>query len=84
VDAASLSIDEFGPLPVRRPASVAELGDFVREAAGSGRGVYPVGGRTTLDVGFPPIKPGFVVDTAALDQVIDYPARDMTITVRAG
>lgn len=79
-----VSIDEFGPLPVRRPASVAELGDLVREAAASGRGVYPVGGRTTLDVGFPPIKPGFAVDTTALDQVIDYPARDMTITVGAG
>jgi glycolate oxidase FAD binding subunit len=84
VDAPSLFIDEFGPLSVRRPASVAELGEVVREAVGSGRGVYPVGGRTTLDVGFPPIKPGFAVDTTALDQVIDYPARDMTITVRAG
>jgi glycolate oxidase FAD binding subunit len=83
-DVETITIDEFGPLPVRRPASVAELGDLVREAVGSGRGVYPAGGRTTLDVGFPPIKPGVAVDTTALDQVIDYPARDMTITVRAG
>lgn len=79
-----LSIDGFGPLPVRRPASVAELGEIVQQAAAAGQGVYPVGGRTALDVGLPPIKPGFAVDTTALADVIDYPARDMTITVRAG
>jgi len=32
----------------------------------------------------PPIKPGIALDTTALHQVIDYPARDMTITVQAG
>ena len=84
MDAQSLFIDEFGPLPVRRPASVAEVGDLVREARASGQGIYPVGGRTTLDVGLPPIKPGVAVDTTALGQVIDYPARDMTVTVGAG
>ena len=80
----SILIDDFGPLPVRRPTSVSELCIFVKEAAASGQGVYPVGGRTTLDVGLPPIKPGFALDTTALNQVIDYPARDMTITVQAG
>lgn len=81
---SSLTIDEFGPLPVRRPASAAELGEVVREAAAKGHGVYPVGGRTTLDVGLPPAKPGVAVDTTGLDQVVDYPARDMTVTVGAG
>lgn len=80
----TLTIDDFGPLPVRRPASVPELGELVRDAAAAGQGVYPAGGRTTLGVGLPPIKPGFVVDTRGLDQVIDYPARDMTVTVQAG
>ena len=80
----SLSIDDSEPLPLRRPATVAELGDLVKDAAGSGRGIYPVGGRTMLDVGLPPSKPGFAVDTTALNAVIDYPARDMTVTVQAG
>src|SRR5439155_24251075 len=66
------------------PESAAELCDIVKEAASSNQGLYPVGGRTTLDVGLPPIKPGIAVDTTALADVIDYPARDMTITVRAG
>lgn len=79
-----LTIDGFGPLPVHRPASASELGDLVREIAGKGEGVYPVGGGTVLDLGLPPIKPGAAVDTRALDQVIDYPARDLTVTVGAG
>ncbi|MGL6097349.1 MAG: FAD-binding oxidoreductase [Fimbriiglobus sp.] len=79
-----LTIDGFGPLPLRRPDSVAALGEFVREAADANLGIYPVGGRTTLDLGLPPTKPGFAVDTRGLSAVIDYPARDMTVTVQAG
>lgn len=77
-------IDDFGPLPVRRPESVSELCGIVAEAVASRQGVYPVGGRTTLDIGLPPIKAGLALDTTALNRVVDYPARDMTITVQAG
>lgn len=80
----ALTIDDFGPLPVRRPATVPDLGELVREAAAAGQGLYPVGGRTTLGLGLPPIKPGFAVDTRGLGRVIDYPASDMTVTVQAG
>jgi glycolate oxidase FAD binding subunit len=77
-------IDGFGPVPVVRPESPESLGDLVRQAAADGQALYPLGGRTTLDQGLPPTRPGLGVDLRALDQVIDYPARDMTITVRAG
>lgn len=77
-------IDGFGPLPVARPASVAELSDLVRAADAAGEAVYPVGGGTMLDAGLPPTKPGTALDLRGLDQVIDYPARDMTITVQTG
>jgi glycolate oxidase FAD binding subunit len=80
----TLSIDQSEPLPLRTPASVAELSALVTQARAAKHGVYPVGGRTTLDVGLPPIKPGVALDTTALNRVIDYPARDMTITVQAG
>jgi glycolate oxidase FAD binding subunit len=63
---------------------VAELGDVVRRAATAGQAIYPAGGRTTLDVGLPPTRAGIAVDLRGLAQVIDYPARDMTITVQAG
>ncbi len=80
----SLCIDGFGPLPVRRPQSVPELCELVREARAAGQGIYPVGGRTTLDLGMVPTKPGIAVDTRGLNAVIEHAARDMTITVQAG
>jgi glycolate oxidase FAD binding subunit len=75
---------EFGPLPVHQPATVAELCELVKETRSAKQGLYPIGGRTTLDFGLPPTKPGVACDTTALSSVIDYPARDMTITVQAG
>jgi glycolate oxidase FAD binding subunit len=80
----SITIDSFGPLPVQRPASVAELRDLVTRTRAARRAVYPAGGRTALDYGLPPGKPGVACDTTALDAVLDYPARDMTITAQAG
>ncbi len=45
--------------------------------------LYPVGGRTSWH---PPQvqEPHSVISTARLARVIDYPARDMTVTVEAG
>src|SRR5690348_14774730 len=77
-------IDGFGPLPVLRPRSAAEVGEAVRRAAAEGQAVYPVGGGTALGVGLPPDRPGFALDTRELAAVVDYPARDMTVTVQAG
>ncbi len=80
----TLLLSGFGPLPVVRPDSVAELGRIVSDARRQRQAIYPVGGRTMLDIGLPPTKPGVVVDTLRLNRVIDYPARDMTVTVQAG
>lgn len=66
------------------PANVADLCALVSQTRAAKHGLYPVGGRTTLDIGLPPSKPGVACDTTAIAGVIDYPARDMTITVRAG
>jgi glycolate oxidase FAD binding subunit len=78
------TIDGFGPLPLIQPQTVSEIGDAIRRAAAEGQAVYPVGGQTALGIGLPPTRPGVAVDTRALAGVIDYPARDMTITVGAG
>jgi glycolate oxidase FAD binding subunit len=84
VDETTCTIDGFGPLPVTHPSSVVELGEIVRRSASDGKAIYPIGGRTMLDVGLPPSRPGIAVDLRSLAGVIDYPARDMTITVQAG
>src|SRR5436190_24093932 len=77
-------IDGLGPLPLLSPGSVAELGDLVRQAAADGAALYPVGGRTQLGLGTPPVKRGRALDLRGLDQVIEFAARDMTVTVQAG
>src|SRR3954469_6415224 len=80
----TLTIDGVGPMPVVRPASAADVADVVRRAAADGTAIYPVGGGTMLDYGMPPARPGVALDLRSLDKVIDFPARDMTITVEAG
>lgn len=80
----TVTIDSFGPLPVERPASVSELCALVSHTRAARHGLYPLGGRTALSHGRAPIKPGVACDLTALADVIDYPARDMTVTARAG
>ncbi len=84
MDDNACHIDDFGPVSVVRPQSVAEIGDIIRRAAAEGQAIYPMGGRTLLHIGSPPARPGIAVDLRGLAQVLDYPARDMTITVQAG
>lgn len=60
------------------------MGDVIRRCATEGKAVYPLGGRTMLNFGLPPTRTGIGVDLRGLAQVIDYPARDMTVTVQAG
>jgi glycolate oxidase FAD binding subunit len=84
VPPADSFLDDFGPLSVAVPSSVAELSDAVRRAVAEKQAIYPLGGRTMLGFGRPPVRPGVAVDLTRLTQVNDYPARDMTVTVQAG
>jgi glycolate oxidase FAD binding subunit len=56
----------------------------VCEAFESRTPVYPIGGATSLDFGLPPKGQGLGLSLAKLDRIVDYPARDMTVTVEAG
>jgi glycolate oxidase FAD binding subunit len=67
-----------------RPNSPEDLCEIVRRHVAQGLAIYPQGGKTSLDYGGIPRRPGVAIDTTALDQVIDYPHADMTITVQAG
>jgi glycolate oxidase FAD binding subunit len=64
--------------------SIAEVKEIIRKSSADGRAVSAFGGRTMLDFGLPSTRTGIGVDLRKLDQVIEYPARDMTITVQAG
>jgi glycolate oxidase FAD binding subunit len=71
-------------LATLRPAHVDLLCATVREQVALGHAIYPQGGRTALDFGGAPRRPGVAIDTTAINQMIDYPFADMTITIEAG
>jgi glycolate oxidase FAD binding subunit len=75
------------PLPLSDtliPADQAELAQIVREAHADNIPVYPVGGGTSLNFGLPPRTAGHGLSMQGLRRIVDYPARDMTVTVEAG
>jgi glycolate oxidase FAD binding subunit len=76
--------DESEVISVKPVQSIPEVSETVREALADGLAIFPLGGRTMLHFGLPPTRKGIGVDLRNLNHVIDYPARDMTITVQAG
>ena len=66
------------------PESLDDVITAVKSAAEKDEAVYPIGGGTALGYGLMPRKNGIGIDLRKLNRVIDYPARDMTITVEAG
>lgn len=79
VAAASLPLTE-----TIQPTEQAELVAAVRAAHAARTPLYPLGGGTALGFGMPAKVPGLGISLSGLTQVVDYPARDMTITVEAG
>ena len=66
---------------VGHPEEVAEI---VATACTGEQPIYPVGGGTSLGLGAVGTEPGTVLSLAKLNRLIDYPSRDLTITVQVG
>lgn len=67
------------------PATATELADLVAENFHRDRRpLIPAGGGTALHFGGPMREGSTFVRLTELNRVLDYPARDMTITVEAG
>jgi len=66
------------------PTEQAEVAVAIAQAFESGTPIYPIGGGTSLDGGLPATREGLGLSLTGMSRVIDYPARDMTITVEAG
>jgi glycolate oxidase FAD binding subunit len=64
--------------------SASDVATAIGDCRGSQTPLYPFGGATSLDYGLPAKQPGIGLSLAKLNRTIDYPARDMTITVEAG
>jgi glycolate oxidase FAD binding subunit len=75
-----------GVLPrfVAAPGTVAEASGLLRAAAAHDLAVVPRGGGSKLDWGAPPRRCDVVVDTSALDQVVEHAAGDLVARVQAG
>lgn len=67
-----------------QPADQPALAEAVRQAHQSRTAIYPVGGGTSLGFGMPARQEGIALSLGNLTRIVDYPARDMTITVEAG
>jgi len=66
------------------PADQAAVAEAVRAAAEQGTPLYPIGGGTSLDYGLRPTEPGLGLSLGRLNRLVDYPARDLTVTAEAG
>jgi glycolate oxidase FAD binding subunit len=64
--------------------SVEHVTEVVKSANQNLTPVYAIGGGTSLDLGLPAKLDGIGLELTSINQVLDYPARDMTITVGAG
>lgn len=79
--------DHSRVLPLKQtiqPADQAALAESLREANQTRTAVYPIGGGTSTAFGLPAKQQGIGLSLSGLNCVVDYPARDMTITVEAG
>jgi len=74
-------------LPIKEvlaPATQEEVSALVRGAYEDETPLYPLGGETSLDFGLPAKAVGRGLSLKGLNRIVDYPARDMTVTVEAG
>lgn len=78
------TVDGFPLTQAIAPTEQAGVAEAIRTAFAAGTPVYPLGGGTSLGYGLPARQPGIGLSLAGLTRVVDYPARDMTVTVEAG
>ncbi|MBX7166557.1 MAG: FAD-binding oxidoreductase [Pirellulales bacterium] len=79
--------DTAGHIPLTstlHPADTAEVTAIVERAYHDDTAIYPIGGGTSLEFGAKAGRPGLGLRLDRLQRIVDYPARDMTITVEAG
>ncbi len=80
----SIASDRLSLTETLTPADQAEAAATVRQAYEDGTPIYPIGGGTAIEFGLAAKQPGIGLSLAGLNRAVDYPSRDMTITVEAG
>lgn len=81
---ADYAIGALTPAAAVQPADADGVAATLRWAGQANLAVYPVGGRTQIDLGNPATRPGIALDLTRLNQLIDFQPADLTVTVAAG
>ena len=81
---ADYAVGALTPAAAVRPADADGVAAALRWAGQADFAVYPVGGRTQIDLGNPATRPGIALDLTDLNQLIDFQPADLTVTVAAG
>ncbi len=72
------------PLAAVRPRDAKEVRTVISWAHRAGIAVYPSGGRTLVQLGNAPTRPGILLDLTALNRVVDFQPADLTVSAEAG
>jgi glycolate oxidase FAD binding subunit len=79
--------DSIYQLPIIQtfePSSAEELAAHVKQGFEQAMAMYPLGGQTSLHYGLAPQTEGWGISTAGVSQIVDFPVKDLTITVGTG
>lgn len=84
VDTPALAIDGVAAQARQAPGTSGELAELLAIHNVRGHAVAPVGGGTQLDLGMPPSRLDFLLETTRLNRLVEYEPADLTVTVEAG
>jgi len=81
---AEYEIDGRRPSATLRPGTVAEITEILRFASAERLALVSVGGKTHLHIGMPPHKYDFALDVSAMNHMLAYEPRDLTLGAEPG
>jgi glycolate oxidase FAD binding subunit len=86
-DSAALGayeIDGHRPSAALLPGTVAQIAEILRFASAERLAVIPVGGKTHLHLGMPPLKYDLALDVSLMNRMLAYEPRDLTLGAEPG
>lgn len=72
------------PVAAVKPSNADEVAEVMSWAHRTGVAVYPSGGRTSMQLGNAPARPGIALDLTGLNRLVDFQPADLTVSVEAG
>jgi glycolate oxidase FAD binding subunit len=81
---AAYGVDDFRPSAALLPDSVAEITEILRFASAERLAVIPVGGKTHLHIGMPPLRYDLALDVSGMNRLLAYEPQDLTLGAEPG